>query len=61
MQSLLNLTVSSGVMEEMMDEFLLNTGSTIEEGRLAKGGGKLTEDYTRECACLLYTSPSPRD
>ena len=50
MQALLNLTVSSGIMEEMMEEFLLNTGSTIEEGRLAKGGGKLTEDYTRECA-----------
>jgi len=29
---------------------LLNTGSTIEEGRLAKGGCKLTEDYTQECA-----------
>jgi len=50
MQALLNLTVSSGIMEEMMEEFLLNTGSTIEEGRLAKGGSKLTEDYTRECA-----------
>ena len=34
----------------MMEEFLLNTGSTIEEGRLAKGGSKLTEEYTRECA-----------
>jgi formylmethanofuran dehydrogenase subunit D len=33
-----------------MTEFLLNTGSTINEGRLAKGGSKLTEDYTRECA-----------
>ncbi|MHB8117476.1 MAG: molybdopterin dinucleotide binding domain-containing protein [Methanothrix sp.] len=31
-------------------EFLLNTGSTIEEGRLAKGGSKLTEEYTQECA-----------
>ncbi|MGV8175212.1 MAG: molybdopterin dinucleotide binding domain-containing protein [Methanothrix sp.] len=29
---------------------LLNSGSTIEEGRLAKGGSKLTEDYTKECA-----------
>jgi formylmethanofuran dehydrogenase subunit D len=28
----------------------LNTGSTINEGRLAKGGDKLTEDYTMECA-----------
>ncbi|MCX6672815.1 MAG: formylmethanofuran dehydrogenase [Methanothrix sp.] len=33
-----------------MIEFLLNTGSTIEEGRLAKGGSKLTEEYTQECA-----------
>lgn len=31
-------------------QFLLNTGSTIEEGRLAKGGSKMTEAYTRECA-----------
>ncbi len=31
-------------------EFLLNTGSTIDEGRLAKGGSKLTDDYTQECA-----------
>ncbi|MCX6678017.1 MAG: formylmethanofuran dehydrogenase [Methanothrix sp.] len=29
---------------------MLNTGSTIEEGRLAKGGSKLTEEYTQECA-----------
>ncbi len=34
----------------MTEEFLLNTGSTIEEGRLAKGGSKLTDDYTQECA-----------
>jgi formylmethanofuran dehydrogenase subunit D len=40
-----------GKVEKMMtDEFLLNTGSTIDEGRLAKGGSKLTEDYTEECA-----------
>jgi formylmethanofuran dehydrogenase subunit D len=31
-------------------EALLNTGSTIEEGRLAKGGNKITEDYMLECA-----------
>jgi formylmethanofuran dehydrogenase subunit D len=37
-------------LENMTDEFLLNTGSTIDEGRLAKGGSKLTEDYTEECA-----------
>jgi formylmethanofuran dehydrogenase subunit D len=35
---------------EIMKEFLLNTGSTIDEGWLAKGGSKLTEDYTLECA-----------
>ncbi len=34
----------------MEEEFLLNTGSTIEEGKLAKGGSKLTDDYTQECA-----------
>jgi formylmethanofuran dehydrogenase subunit D len=34
----------------MMRELLLNTGSTIEEGRLAKGGSKFTDDYTLECA-----------
>ncbi len=37
-------------LDEIMSEFLLNTGSTIEEGRLAKGGNKMSEDYTRECA-----------
>ncbi|HWR25800.1 MAG TPA: molybdopterin dinucleotide binding domain-containing protein [Methanosarcina sp.] len=31
-------------------EVILLTGSTIEEGRLAKGGDKFTEEYTRECA-----------
>ena len=34
----------------MTGVFLLNTGSTIEEGRLAKGGSKLTDDYKEECA-----------
>ena len=33
-----------------MKQFLLNSGSTIEEGRLAKGGSKLSPDYTAECA-----------
>ena len=38
----------------MMREFLLNTGSTIDEGRLAKGGSKLTMDYVDECAvCVM--------
>ena len=31
-------------------EVLLITGSTIEEGRLAKGGDKFTDEYTKECA-----------
>ncbi|WP_094228970.1 molybdopterin dinucleotide binding domain-containing protein [Methanolobus psychrotolerans] len=31
-------------------EALLNTGSTIDEGRLAKGGNKYSEDYKLECA-----------
>ncbi len=50
MEATLNLFVSTGVFEKMMQEFLLNTGSTIDEGRLAKGGSKLTDDYTQECA-----------
>lgn len=50
MEAVLNLFVTTGVEEKMIEEFLLNTGSTIEEGRLAKGGSKLTEDYTEECA-----------
>jgi formylmethanofuran dehydrogenase subunit D len=33
-----------------MRDFLLNSGSTIDEGRLAKGGSKLTKQYTEECA-----------
>ena len=36
---------TAGRSDGMM-EFLLNTGSTIDEGRLAKGGNKLTVDYT---------------
>jgi formylmethanofuran dehydrogenase subunit D len=31
-------------------EVILITGSTIEEGRLAKGGDKFTDEYTKECA-----------
>ena len=31
-------------------EVLLISGSTIDEGRLAKGGDKFTDDYTQECA-----------
>jgi formylmethanofuran dehydrogenase subunit D len=55
MEAMLNLFVTAGVEERMVEgnmieEFLLNTGSTIDEGRLAKGGSKLTDDYTQECA-----------
>ncbi|MCU0637672.1 MAG: formylmethanofuran dehydrogenase [Methanothrix sp.] len=46
---MLNFADFSGVADDMI-EFLLNTGSTIEEGRLAKGGSKLTDEYTQECA-----------
>jgi len=37
-------------------EVLLNTGSTINEGRLAKGGDKLTEAYKTECAVCAVSS-----
>jgi formylmethanofuran dehydrogenase subunit D len=37
-------------------EVLLITGSTIEEGRLAKGGDKFTDEYTMECAAC-WISP----
>jgi formylmethanofuran dehydrogenase subunit D len=50
MEAMLNLFITTGGSEKIMNEFLLNTGSTIEEGRLAKGGSKLTDDYTQECA-----------
>lgn len=53
MEAMINICVpkgSSWSCENMMREFLLNTGSTIDEGRLAKGGNKLTDDYTLECA-----------
>ncbi len=50
MEAMLNLFATTMEDEKMIEEFLLNTGSTIEEGRLAKGGSKLTDDYTEECA-----------
>lgn len=53
MEARLNVCVPMGSVwscETMMREFLLNTGSTIDEGRLAKGGSKLTWDYVEECA-----------
>jgi len=37
-------------------EVLLITGSTIEEGRLAKGGDKFKAEYTNECA-TCWISP----
>jgi formylmethanofuran dehydrogenase subunit D len=39
-------------------EVRLNSGSTIDEGRLAKGGDKLTEAYKMECAVCAV---SPED
>ena len=59
MEAVLNVFVSMGSIwdcEKMMNEFLLNTGSTIEEGRLAKGGSKLTEAYMDECAVCEMNS-----
>ncbi len=32
---------------------LLNSGSTIDEGRLAKGGDKLSPEYQKECAVAV--------
>jgi formylmethanofuran dehydrogenase subunit D len=49
-EAMLRLVVTSKEEKMMIQEFLLNTGSTIDEGRLAKGGSKLTDDYTKECA-----------
>jgi formylmethanofuran dehydrogenase subunit D len=48
--AILSIFEASGGMDEMVKEFLLNTGSTIGEGRLAKGGDKLSGEYARECA-----------
>lgn len=53
MEAMLDMSVPAGSVwsyEMMTNEFMLNTGSTIEEGRLAKGGSKLTVDYMNECA-----------
>lgn len=38
-------------------EVIFITGSTIEEGRLAKGGDKLTDEYQVECA-VCWLSPA---
>ena len=59
MEEILNIFAPVGSIrscEMMVEEFLLNTGSTIDEGRLAKGGDKLTEDYTQECAVCEINS-----
>jgi len=59
MKEMLNIFAPVGSIrscEMMVEEFLLNTGSTIDEGRLAKGGDKLTEDYTKECAVCEINS-----
>jgi len=37
-------------------EVLLNTGSTLEQGRIIKGGNKLTSQYKDECA-ICYINP----
>lgn len=50
METSINLNAARKEDGKMTKEFLLNTGSTIDEGRLAKGGSKLTDDYTEECA-----------
>jgi len=59
MKEMLNIFAPVGSIrscEMMVEEFLLNTGSTIDEGRLAKGGSKLTDDYTEECAVCEINS-----
>ncbi|VVB85785.1 Molybdenum-containing formylmethanofuran dehydrogenase 1 subunit C [uncultured archaeon] len=39
----------------MRIQVLLNSGSTINEGRLAKGGDKLSPEYQKECAvCVIH-------
>lgn len=47
-------TLSSEVSDM---EVILISGSTIEEGRLAKGGDKLTDEYQAECA-VCWLSPT---
>jgi formylmethanofuran dehydrogenase subunit D len=61
MEATAPLSVHSGGLEKIMDEFLLNTGSTIDEGRLAKGGRKLTDEYTEECAVCTMNPQDHRD
>ncbi len=42
----------------MAMDVVLNTGSTVYEGKVIKGGGKFTDDYTRECS---YCEIHPED
>lgn len=42
----------------MAMDVILNTGSTVYEGKVIKGGGKFTDDYTRECS---YCDIHPED
>jgi formylmethanofuran dehydrogenase subunit D len=42
----------------MAMDVVLNTGSTVYEGKVIKGGGKFTDDYTRECS---YCEINPED
>lgn len=44
----LQMQIRSSEVRNM--EVILLSGSTIDEGRLAKGGDKFTDDYTQECA-----------
>lgn len=42
----------------MAMDIILNTGSTVYEGAVIKGGNKFTDAYTRECA---YCEINPED
>lgn len=42
----------------MAMDIILNTGSTVYEGAVIKGGGKFTDAYTRECS---YCEINPED
>lgn len=46
----MSLQMQTRISEVKSMEVILITGSTIDEGRLAKGGDKFTDDYTQECA-----------
>jgi formylmethanofuran dehydrogenase subunit D len=50
------LWIQIPIFEVRCMEVLLITGSTIEEGRLEKGGDKFKAEYTNECA-TCWISP----